>query len=186
MPKVIVELSDLKPPYPLYSSPALTADIQEVKTPEEAFALTVAFQKACAIFNSIAVIWNDHIKAKKACLKNVDKEKKYIDIPGYPENTIYLDVWQDFLWINFPSSTKKNRYRHSVDWSFPVTPHAFYCVLRLDIKHITKYPTSAYDIEQLRECAPKLDALAKVLLSEDSDESNESKDSVAKSEAKES
>ena len=76
MPKVIVELSNLKPPYPLYSSPALTADIQEVKTPEEAFAITMAFQKACAIFNSIAVIWNDHIKAKKACLKNVEKEKK--------------------------------------------------------------------------------------------------------------
>ena len=187
MPKVIVELSDLNPPYPLYSSPALTADIQEVKTPEEAFALTMAFKKACAIFNSIAVLWNDRIKTKKACLKNVDKEKIYIDIPGYPMNTIYLDVWQDFLWINFPSSTKKkNPYKHTVDWSFPVTPHAFYCVLRLDIKHITKYPTSAYDIEQLRECAPKLDELAKMLLAKESNETNESEDSGAEDESKES
>ena len=173
MPKAILELSNLNPPYPLYSSPALSADIQEVKTPEEAFAITTAFQKACVLYNSIAVIWNDHIKATKACLENLDKEKLYVDIPSYPENTIYLDVWQDFLWINLPRSTKSGTYGHANDWSFPVTPHAFYCMLRLKVECITQYPTTTDNIEEIHVCTPKLDEWAKMLLAKVSEESIE-------------
>lgn len=169
MPKAILELSGLNPPYPLYSSPALSLDIQEAKTPEDAFALTVAFQKACALHNSIAATWNDHIKTKKAYLRGVDEEKLYINIPGYPENTIYLDVWQDFLWINLPRTTKSGSYGHAKDWSFPVTPHAFYCMLRLKVECITQYPATKDNIEEIHACTPKLDEWAKMLLAEESE-----------------
>lgn len=173
MPKLPLEVSGMKAPYPFYSSIALSADIQNTKTPEEAFEITQTFQKACALCGFISKSWNEYYKSKNVHQDLDSTPKIYIDIPGYPANTIYLDIWKNYLWINFPSSTKTDRHGHPVDWSFPVTPHALYCVLRLNIKHITGSPTSAYDIKQIRECAPKLHKLADTLLAKDAEEADE-------------
>ena len=175
----IFEVSGLRLPYHFFSSPALGADIQDVKTPEEGYALIRAFQKANKLFSYLIKIWTDFSHNNEITTQNASGVEIHIDFADYPANTVYLNIKDDYLWLNLPYVFDDNKvrsdYYKTASWRLPVTPHAFYCLLRLNIAHIPKRETKEYhensEYAQHIALVPKLDAFAEKLIgNEDNDE----------------
>lgn len=161
MSALIHDVCGVQPPYNLYFSPALSIDIHNAQTPEEAFDFAQTFKKACALHNFFAQLWNSRQKGE-----NASEEKVYICIPSHHnEITLNLNVLNDYVWVNFPFIENEGTTpTNSKYWDMPLTPHAFYCLLRLTIDHITELPKKEFAFEQRLLCAPKLDAFAETLL----------------------
>lgn len=175
--------SGLRPPYHFFSSPALGADIQDVKNPEDGYALIRAFQKANKIFSYLFKIWTDFCHDNAVTTQNVTEIEIYANFVDYPSNTVYMDIKDDYLWLNLPyvfaDGKERSDYYKTAYWRLPVTPHAFYCLLRLNIAHIPNRQSKEYhensEYAQHIALVPKLDAFAETLLCCDEDE-DEKKD----------
>lgn len=172
MAESIFKVHDLHLPYHFFSSPALGADIQNVRTPEECFVLSQAFQKAITLSNFLINIWCSKNNRKDIDVTTVTDAKIYVNIANYHPNTVYLEMLSGYVWINFPYlfevDKEVDNYFKSAYWRVPVTPHAFYCLLRLNITHISKRPFIEYheksEFAQHVKIAPKLDAFAETLI----------------------
>ena len=170
----IFEFSGLRLPYHFFSSPALGADIQDVKNPEDGYALIQAFQKANKVFSYLIKIWTDFCHDNKITIQNAVEVKIYTDFIDYPANTVYLDIKDDYLWLNLPyvfnDNKERSDYYKTAYWRLPVTPHAFYCLLRLNIAHISSRKSKVYhensEYAQHIALVPKLDTFAETLISE--------------------
>ena len=175
MAEMTYVVSGLCLPYHPGTCPALSADIQKVKTPEDSFAIAKVLQKSYALFNFFVKTWN----ANEEIDEKQDK-KVYVDIPGYPANTVYLAIYNQYLYIYLPQlkedGTEKTGYlKQYLQWDFPVTPHAFYCILRRTLQHLSiKLDSNVLESPELEQqfmLAPKLEELAETLIGEQIDES---------------